>query len=173
MKGVGILMKPGFIMTFCSVRKLFLAVPNTVCCSVEHRRPDNNLAAKTSKNKSHPFFFLFFLSEEMLQHHTFFPVQTVKPLQAEELCMTLNSEIVSFWFSAVFCSQNGVFSLVLAEKKEEIKGHGVDSNTFCCLGLPKEEHLGGSSGIVCSDEEVEVELTPPLSGVGVFPGGLC
>lgn len=59
MKGVGILMKPGFIVTFCSVRKLFLAVPNTVCCSVEHRRADNNLAAITSKNKSHTFFFLF------------------------------------------------------------------------------------------------------------------
>lgn len=60
MKVVGILMKLGFIMTFCSVRKLFLAVPNPVCCLAEHRRPDNNLAAKTSKNKSHPFFFLFF-----------------------------------------------------------------------------------------------------------------
>lgn len=117
MNGVGILMKPGFIMTFCSVRKLFLAVPNSVCCSAEHRRPDNNLAAKTSKNKSHPFFFLFFLSEEKLQDHTFFPVQTVRPLQDEGLCMTLNSKIVSFRFSAPFCSQNGVFSLVLVAKK--------------------------------------------------------
>lgn len=104
MKGVGILMKSGFIMTFYSLRKLFLAVPNPVCCSAEHRQPDNNLAAKTSKNKSHPLFFLFFLSEETLQHHTFFPVQTVKPPQAEALCMTLNSKIVSFWFSALFCS---------------------------------------------------------------------
>lgn len=85
-KGAGILIKPGFIVTFCSVRKLFLAVPNAVCCSSEHRRPDNNLAAKTSKNKSRPFFFFFFLpSKETLQHHTFLPVQTVKPLQAEGL----------------------------------------------------------------------------------------
>lgn len=67
----------------------------------------------------------------------------------------------------------GSFLWSWQKKKEEIKGHGVGSNTFCCLGLPREEHLGGSSGIVCSVEEVELELTPLLSGVGVFPGGLC
>lgn len=147
MKGVGILMKPGFIMTFCSVRKLFLAVPNTVCCSAEHRRPDNNLAAKTSKNKSHPFFFLFFFSRETLQHDTFFPVQTVKPLQAGGLCMTLNSKIVSFWFSALFCSQNGVVSLVLAEKKEESKGHRVGLHTLAVgWGCPERSIWGALQG---------------------------
>lgn len=82
--------------------------------------------------------------------------------------MTLNSKIVSFWFSALFCSQNGVFSLVLTEKKEERKGHRVGSNTFYCLGLPREERTPGT---VCSDEEVELELTPLLSGVRVV--ALC
>lgn len=94
-KGAGILIKPGFITTFCSVRKLFLAVAKTVCCSAEHRQPDNNLAAKLLKIKSILFSFFFPLQRNVAASHLP-PVQTVKPLQAEGLCMTLNSKTVSF-----------------------------------------------------------------------------
>lgn len=74
-------------------------------------------------------------------------------------------------FCSILFSKWGIFSG--PGEKEERKAHRVGSNTFLLLGAAQTGAFGVSSGIVCSDEEVELELTPLLSGMGVVPGGLC
>lgn len=103
-KGAGILIKPDFIMTFCSVRKLFLAVPNAPCCSAEHRRPDDNLAAKTSKNKN---LFFFFLQRNIAASCPPPGPDRHGSSGGGSACMML---IVPFWFSAIFFVRWGIFS---------------------------------------------------------------
>lgn len=149
--GAGLLIKPGFIVTFCSVRKLCLAVPNTVCCSAEHRRPDNNLAAKTSKNKSCPFFFFSFFSPlqgTVAASHLPPGPNRQASSGGGAACVMLNSKIVSFWFSAAFCSGKGVLFSDLGSGggNKAVKGAGWIQTLVVGWGCPQRSFLGGPSG---------------------------
>lgn len=140
MKGAGILIKPNFIMTFCSVRKLFLAVPNAPCCSAEHRRPDDNLAAKTSKNKN-----LFFFSSLQIN----IAASCLPPGPDRHgssgggpACMML---IVPFWFSAIFFCEMGYFLRSWQwQRKQGSKGHRWIKTLIVGWGCPERSVWGPS-----------------------------
>jgi len=153
-------------VTFCSVRKFFLAVPNAVCCSAEHRRPDNNLAAKTSKNKSRSYSF-FPLQRNIAASH----VPPSPNCQASSgrgaACAMLNSKIVSFWFSARFRSENGAVSQVLAvvEEMGKQRSQGGFKHLLLVGAAQRAASWGVLLGTICGDGEVRLELTRLFSGV--------
>lgn len=78
----------------------------------------------------------------------------------------LNSKIVPFWFSAIFFGEMWYFLRSWQwQRKHGSKGHRVDSNACCWLGLLREEHLGGTLlETFWPGEEMGLEFTPLLSG---------